>query len=80
MVAPHESTITRQQLVRLLNEELAREYQAIIAYVTDSQAEGLNHARRLGPVRGGRAAHDSRVDTPPDPGGTATQFRKKEQA
>jgi bacterioferritin len=33
----HESTITRQQLIALLNEDLAREYQAIIAYVNYSQ-------------------------------------------
>src|SRR4051794_39371487 len=30
-------TLTRQQLVDLLNEDLAREYQAIIAYVVYSQ-------------------------------------------
>src|SRR6187399_1070503 len=30
-------TIDREQLVRLLNEDLAREYQAIIAYVVYSQ-------------------------------------------
>src|SRR3954451_19589574 len=29
--------ITRQQLIELLNEDLAREYQAIIAYVVYSQ-------------------------------------------
>jgi bacterioferritin len=35
----HESasTITREQLIDLLNEDLAREYQAIIAYVVYSQ-------------------------------------------
>lgn len=31
------SSITREQLVELLNEDLAREYQAIIAYVVYSQ-------------------------------------------
>ena len=30
-------TITREQLINLLNEDLAREYQAIIAYVVYSQ-------------------------------------------
>ena len=30
-------TITREELIRLLNEDLAREYQAIIAYVVYSQ-------------------------------------------
>ena len=32
------TTVTRQQLIDLLNEDLAREYQAIIAYVVYSQA------------------------------------------
>src|ERR1700733_2707181 len=34
---PKEKAITREQLVALLNEDLAREYQAIIAYVNYSQ-------------------------------------------
>lgn len=32
-----QTAITREQLVKLLNEDLAREYQAIIAYVVYSQ-------------------------------------------
>ena len=32
------TTVTREQLIDLLNEDLAREYQAIIAYVVYSQA------------------------------------------
>ena len=32
-----EATITRKKLIELLNEDLAREYQAIIAYVVYSQ-------------------------------------------
>src|SRR5689334_17479257 len=32
-----ETTLTRQQLIERLNEDLAREYQAIIAYVVYSQ-------------------------------------------
>ena len=32
-----EPTVTRQQLIDLLNDDLAREYQAIIAYVVYSQ-------------------------------------------
>ena len=32
-----EKALTRQQLTELLNEDLAREYQAIIAYVVYSQ-------------------------------------------
>jgi bacterioferritin len=33
----NNSPITREEMVRLLNEDLAREYQAIIAYVVYSQ-------------------------------------------
>src|ERR1700691_6284180 len=33
----HETKITREQMVELLNEDLAREYQAIIAYTVYSQ-------------------------------------------
>lgn len=44
-------TISREELVRLLNEDLAREYQAIIAYVVYSQtikgAEFLHIAAEL---------------------------------
>ena len=32
-----DNTVTREELVRLLNEDLAREYQAVIAYVVYSQ-------------------------------------------
>ena len=32
-----EQAITREQLAKLLNEDLSREYQAIIAYVVYSQ-------------------------------------------
>ena len=35
--ASHPTSITRKQLVDLLNEDLAREFQAIIAYVNYSQ-------------------------------------------
>src|SRR5689334_19762592 len=45
------SNITRQQLIDLLNEDLEREYQAIIAYVNYSQvlkgAEYMNIAKEL---------------------------------
>jgi bacterioferritin len=33
-----EGTVTRERLVELLNEDLAREYQAIISYIVYSQA------------------------------------------
>jgi bacterioferritin len=46
-----ESTITRKQLIKRLNEDLAREYQAIIAYVVYSQvlkgAEYMSIAKEL---------------------------------
>src|SRR5437870_3377575 len=32
-----DKTVTRKQLIELLNEDLAREYQAVIAYVIYSQ-------------------------------------------
>ena len=49
--AGHEVTVTREQLVGLLNEDLSREYQAIISYVVYSQAikgaEFMNIASQL---------------------------------
>ena len=48
---PEQQKITRDQLAKLLNEDLAREYQAIIAYVIYSQvlkgAEYMNIADQL---------------------------------
>src|SRR3984957_3551738 len=51
-LAPTETApITRKQLIALLNEDLAREYQAIIAYVNYSQvlkgAQYMDIAREL---------------------------------
>ena len=37
-IKPEADPISRQRLIELLNEDLAREYQAIIAYVVYSQA------------------------------------------
>src|SRR5204863_8348418 len=46
-----DKTLTRKQLIALLNEDLAREYQAIIAYVVYSQvlkgAEYMSIAKEL---------------------------------
>ena len=46
-----EPTITRKQLIKGLNEDLSREYQAIIAYVVYSQvlkgAQYMNIAKEL---------------------------------
>lgn len=48
---PLETSITRERLIELLNEDLAREYQAIIAYVAYSQvlkgAQYMNIAGQL---------------------------------
>jgi bacterioferritin len=48
---PKETKLTRQRLIDLLNEDLAREYQAIIAYVVYSQVlkgpEYMNIAAEL---------------------------------
>ncbi len=53
--------ITRQELIDLLNEDLAREYQAIIAYVVYSQvlkgAEYMNIAAELEVHAGEELAH-----------------------
>ena len=58
MTAP---TVTREQLIKLLNEDLAREYQAIIAYVVYSQvlkgAEYMNIAAELEVHAGEELAH-----------------------
>ena len=58
-----DEVITREELIDRLNEDLAREYQAIIAYVVYSQvlkgAEYMNIAAELESARGrGTAARD----------------------
>jgi len=56
-----KTSITRKQLVDALNEDLAREYQAIIAYVNYSQvlkgAEYMNIAAELAVHAGEELAH-----------------------
>ena len=56
-----KTTITRKQLIDGLNEDLAREYQAIIAYVNYSQvlkgAEYMNIAAELAVHAGEELAH-----------------------
>ena len=58
-------TITREQLVQKLNEDLAREYQAIIAYVVYSQvlkgAEYMNIAQELEKHAGEELSHAIRI-------------------
>jgi bacterioferritin len=55
------STVTRERLIELLNEDLAREYQAIIAYVVYSQvikgAAYMNIAAELEKHAGEELAH-----------------------
>jgi bacterioferritin len=50
-VAPAQNEVSREKLIELLNEDLSREYQAIIAYVVYSQvlkgAEYMNVAGEL---------------------------------
>ena len=44
-----DAPITRKEMIRLLNEDLAREYQAIIAYVVYSQTiKGANYQHIAG--------------------------------
>jgi bacterioferritin len=58
---PQEKTITRQQLIDRLNDDLSREYQAIIAYVVYSQvlkgAEYMNIAGELQKHAGEELSH-----------------------
>jgi bacterioferritin len=48
---PEDTTVSRADLIKLLNEDLAREYQAVIAYVVYSQvikgAQFMNIAEEL---------------------------------
>jgi len=60
-----EGSITREQLIDLLNEDLAREYQAVIAYVVYSQvikgAEYMHIARELESHAGEELAHALKI-------------------
>ena len=66
----HEAggTVTREQLVALLNEDLSREYQAIIAYVVYSQvlkgAAYMNIAAELAVHATEELSHAVAVHTP----------------
>lgn len=55
------STITRERLIELLNQDLAREYQAVIAYVVYSQvikgAEYMTIAKELEKHAGEELSH-----------------------
>ena len=58
-------TVTRQQLIEHLNEDLAREYQAIIAYVIYSQvlkgAQYMNIAKELETHAGEELSHALKI-------------------
>ena len=58
---PKDTSLTRQRLIELLNEDLAREYQAIIAYVIYSQtikgAKFTDIARELQVHAGEEVSH-----------------------
>lgn len=60
-----ELNITREQMIDLLNEDLAREYQAIIAYTVYSQAlkgaEYMDIARELEKHAGEELAHAIKI-------------------
>ena len=60
-----ELNITREQMVQLLNEDLSREYQAIIAYVVYSQvikgAEYTDIARELEKHAGEELGHAIKI-------------------
>jgi bacterioferritin len=60
-MAEEQKTVTREQLIKHLNEDLAREYQAIIAYVVYSQvlkgAEYMSIAKELEKHAGEELSH-----------------------
>jgi bacterioferritin len=61
----NESSVTRQQLIDRLNEDLSREYQAIIAYVVYSQvlkgAQYMNIAKELEKHAGEELSHALKI-------------------
>jgi bacterioferritin len=61
----NESNLTREQMVQLLNDDLSREYQAIIAYVVYSQvikgAEYTDIARELEKHAGEELSHAIKI-------------------
>jgi len=60
-----QQTVTRQQLIEHLNEDLAREYQAVIAYVVYSQvlkgAQYMNIAKELETHAGEELSHALKI-------------------
>jgi bacterioferritin len=64
-MAKQTGSITKKEMIRLLNEDLEREYQAIIAYVNYSQVlkgpEYMNIARELETHAGEELAHALKI-------------------
>jgi bacterioferritin len=84
-----DSSITREQLIKRLNEDLSREYQAIIAYVVYSQAlkgpEYMSIAKELEKHAGEELKHALTVARHIDylggmPTGTAKPVKLSEKA
>jgi bacterioferritin len=84
-----DSSITREQLIKRLNEDLSREYQAIIAYVVYSQAlkgaEYMSIAKELEKHAGEELKHALTVARHIDylggmPNGTAKPVKLSEKA
>jgi len=84
---PEEVTVTLQQLIEKLNEDLSREYQAIIAYVVYSQvlkgAEYMNIAKELEKHAGQELSHALTISKHIDylggmPGGTPLPIKLTE--
>jgi bacterioferritin len=61
----HGQTVSREEMVKLLNDDLSREYQAVIAYTVYSQvlkgAEYTDIARELEKHAGEELAHALRI-------------------
>jgi bacterioferritin len=64
-ITKEELNVTREQMVALLNEDLAREYQAVIAYTVYSQvlkgAQYMDIARELEKHAGEELAHAIKI-------------------
>jgi bacterioferritin len=79
---PQSQAITRDEMVRLLNEDLAREYQAIIAYTVYSQvlkgAAYTDIARELEKHAGEELAHALKIAKQIDYFGGMPAVRPKE--
>ena len=81
MPLENETNVTREQLIQLLNEDLAREYQAIIAYTVYSQvligAAYMDIARELETHAGEELQHALKISKQIDYlGGTPTVVPK----